>query len=67
MIIYYTNNKSSINSNSEEKKWVKIYKSNDKKITSKNKLKKGFTNTWISKGRVFSKKFIKASLKKVKK
>ena len=66
MTIYYTNDKSSINSDSKEKKPVEIHKGSNKKITPENKSKKWFISTWISKGRVFSKKFIKISIKKVK-
>ena len=76
-----TNDKLSINSDSK-KKPVEIYNDNDNKkkpdkkeqepsITytrddNRNKSKKEFTNTWISKGRIFWKRYIKTSIKNEK-
>ena len=78
MIMHQTNDKSSINSDSKEKKPVEICNNNIKKKKpekkeqepsethtrddDRNKSKKGFMNTLISKGRIFRKRCIKTSI-----
>jgi len=59
--MHQTNDISSLNSNSKDKEAIETSNSKDKGNTSE----KGFTTTWMSNRRVFCKKVMVTSAKKV--